>query len=140
VGDRRQPLRYFSAERYDWEEVPAGLVDWPATDKYNKERDSQRNETIKEMEKEDAADDLDAPAVATGIRLPNTGGVLLLMSSRAIRNWWSWCKTGESLTNTRVEISCVRRLTLWHCHPRRPLNCRASMRAYSRTSDDRKFF
>jgi len=71
-------LRYYSAERYGWEEVPVDLVDWPATDKYNQERDTQRAETIKEMAKEDAADDLEAPAVATGIRLPNTGGVVLL--------------------------------------------------------------
>ncbi len=71
-------LRYFSAERYAWEEVPADLVDWPATDKYNKERDSQRDATIKEVAKEDAADDRESPAVAAGLRLPNTGGVLLL--------------------------------------------------------------
>ncbi|SRR6266700_466199 len=75
-------LRYFSAERYVWEEVPADLVDWPATDKYNKDRDTERIETIKEVAKEDAADDLDSPTVAPGMRLPNTGGVLLLDTFR----------------------------------------------------------
>ena len=71
-------VRYYSAERYDWEEVPSGLVDWPATEKYNNERVGQRDETIKEIAKEDEADEREAPLVAPGLRLPNTGGVFLL--------------------------------------------------------------
>lgn len=75
TGDR---VRYYSAERYDWEELPAGLVDWPATEKYNNERVGQRDETIREIAKEDEADEREAPLVAPGLRLPNTGGVFLL--------------------------------------------------------------
>jgi hypothetical protein len=73
-GDR---VRYYSAERYDWEEIPRDMVDWAATDKYNAEREGQRVETIKEIAKADEADEREAPLVVPGLRLPNTGGVYL---------------------------------------------------------------
>src|SRR5689334_19255612 len=75
TGER---VRYYSAERYDWEEIPKDLVDWTATDKYNTERAGQRDETIKEIAKEDEADEREAPLVVPGLRLPNTGGVFML--------------------------------------------------------------
>jgi hypothetical protein len=73
-GDR---VRYYSAERYDWEELPKDLVDWPATDKYNNEREGRNDESLKEIAKADEADEREAPLVAPGLRLPVTGGVFL---------------------------------------------------------------
>src|SRR5579859_162149 len=70
-------VRYYSAERYDWEELPKDLVDWDATDKYNSERAGARDEDVKEIVKADEADEREAPLVAPGLRLPNTGGVFL---------------------------------------------------------------
>src|SRR5579884_2453349 len=71
-GDR---VRYYSAERFDWEELPRDLVDWPATDRYNKDREGSRDETLKEVAKQDEADERESPLVAPRLRLPNTGGV-----------------------------------------------------------------
>ena len=70
-------VRYYSAERYDWEELPKDMVDWAATGKYNSERAGSRDENIKEVAKADEADEREAPLVAPGLRLPNTGGVFL---------------------------------------------------------------
>jgi hypothetical protein len=75
-GDR---VRYYSAERYMWEELPDLLVDWPATQKYNTETikgetEADRAQAQADRELEEAA----SPRVAEGIRLPDYGGVYLL--------------------------------------------------------------
>jgi hypothetical protein len=79
-GDR---VRYLSAERSDWEELPKSLVDWPATEKYEKDRAAgivspEAAELDKEVEAERQADEARSPQVAPGLRLPDDGGVLLL--------------------------------------------------------------
>src|SRR5438105_12082891 len=78
-------VRYFSAERNEWEEVPNTLVDWDATDKYEKDRAAGKPapEAVvldKELEAERQADEAKSPHVAPGLRLPDEGGVLLLDS------------------------------------------------------------
>lgn len=71
-------VRYYSAERYSWEELPADLVDWPATEKYNKERETLRAEEVKEITKINEKEAEETPLVAPGLRLPDGGGVFLL--------------------------------------------------------------
>lgn len=74
-GDR---VRYYSAERYTWEELPKDLVDWPATEKYNKERASLRDEAVEKATKEVGAGEPEPPMAAPGLYLPDGGGVFLL--------------------------------------------------------------
>lgn len=67
-GDR---VRYYSAERYEWEELPRSLVDWDATEKFNTEQAKPVPATEEEI--------ADRPVYASpGVRLPDTGGVQLL--------------------------------------------------------------
>jgi len=80
VGDR---VRYLSAERYEWEEMPKSMVDWNATEKW--EADSKAGKlksSIPDVKPEPDDDvrtqDVLSPLVAPGLRLPETGGIFLL--------------------------------------------------------------
>jgi hypothetical protein len=78
-GDR---VRYFSSEREEWEELPNSLVDWNATEQY--EKDSTKQATSPEavqLDKEEENDrelaDTPLPQVAPGLRIPEDTGVFL---------------------------------------------------------------
>ena len=75
-------VRYFSSERHEWEEVPAELVDWPATRKFAEEATvethSRHTAAVEAENRERAEEEAKSPSVATGLRLPDTGGILLL--------------------------------------------------------------
>lgn len=73
-------VRYYSAERYAWEELPSELIDWPATEKYNKERDTLRTQEVLKAVSPTAADEPEPPMVAPGLYLPDGGGVFLMDS------------------------------------------------------------
>ncbi len=79
LGDR---VRYLSSERYEWEDVPASLVDWAATEKYAREGGHQASAGTRQVDAEEAAERKKeeelTPLVAPGLRLPATGGVILL--------------------------------------------------------------
>jgi hypothetical protein len=79
-GDR---VRFLSAERNEWEEIPESLVDWDATNQFEKDRaagkDSPKALALeKELEAERHEDELRSPHVAPGLRLPPEGGVYAL--------------------------------------------------------------
>src|ERR1700726_3859782 len=81
-GDR---VRYMSAERDEWEEIPESLVDWPATEKYEKDRAAgasvpESAKLDKELEQEREREETLLPQVAPGLRLPENSGVFLLDS------------------------------------------------------------
>ncbi|MCU1286915.1 MAG: hypothetical protein JWO13_3265 [Acidobacteriales bacterium] len=80
-GDR---VRYYSSERFMWEELPISLVDWPATKKYEADREAGRtaeqNELRLEAEADRKAEEAKSPTVAPGLRLPEQGGVFILDS------------------------------------------------------------
>jgi hypothetical protein len=80
-GDR---VRYLSAERNEWEEVPDAMVDWAATTKYEKDRAAgisgparvvlEDKETLEERKVEEAR----SPQVAPRLRIPTDGDIFLL--------------------------------------------------------------
>jgi hypothetical protein len=79
-GDR---VRYLSAERGEWEELPKSMVDWPATEKYEKDRAAgastpEAAALDKELEAERESQEALSPHVAPGLQLPEEGGVFLL--------------------------------------------------------------
>jgi hypothetical protein len=106
-GDR---VRYLSAERDEWEELPNSLVDWAATDKFEKDRAAgvpapEAVELDKEVEAERRAEEAKTPEVAPGLHLPEDGGVFLFDTFQTqpqlvllLQN------TGEVSRNTRTSI------------------------------------
>ena len=86
VGDR---VRYLSQERGDWEELPAALVDWDATRKWEKEHaDLVAEDTSPAMQEAEQLDREESqerneqnarmPQVAEGLELPDEDGVFIL--------------------------------------------------------------
>lgn len=76
-------VHYFSAERNEWEDVPNSMVDWNATDQYEKDRAAGKMSPEaaaldKEIEAERQEEELKSPQVAPGLRLPPEGGVYAL--------------------------------------------------------------
>jgi hypothetical protein len=77
-GDR---VHYLSSERYEWEDIPASLIDWDATNKYNEALTAGKfrpkiTETPEEKEAREK-EEANSPEIAPGVNLPGTGGVFL---------------------------------------------------------------
>lgn len=75
-------VRYFSSEREEWEELPNSLVDWKATEQYEKDSaklaaSPEAAALDKEAENDREAEDTPLPQVAPGLRIPEDEGVFL---------------------------------------------------------------
>jgi hypothetical protein len=87
IGDR---VRYLSAERGEWEELPASLVDWEATAKAETEAKEQAKEMVdalhrRETENAQVPMDVDASLeVMPGLFLPDGEG-LYVMEGNSVR-------------------------------------------------------
>ncbi len=86
-------VRYLSAERGTWEELPKDLVDWPATERYAREHvpgtsggSAPANAAAAEIDKEEqqarAEEAARMPEVAKGLQLPDLDGVFALDTYR----------------------------------------------------------
>jgi len=78
-------VRYFSAERGDWEEIPAAMVDWDATAKADAESKKEADELANKVHKHEEATraemvmDIDASLqVAPGVFLPPGEGMFVI--------------------------------------------------------------
>ena len=104
AGER---VRYLSAERYEWEEVPSSLVDWEATAKYEQARQAGElpNENLRIVAEEEAAErrarEARSPKVAPGVRLPDAGGVFLLDSFQGTPELLELSQNGGEINQQR---------------------------------------
>jgi len=102
-GDR---VRYLSAERDEWEEVPNSLIDWAATEKFEKDRAAgvptpEAIELDKELAEERAAEQAKTPLVAPGLHLPEDGSMMLLETYQGQPQLVELQQTGGELNRNR---------------------------------------
>jgi hypothetical protein len=105
-GDR---VRYYSSERNAWEEMPASLVDWTATEQFAGQASRESSERVhQELERagvERMDEEAHAPLVAPGIRLPSTDDVYLLDVFQNVPELSSLVQNGADLNkNTGKNI------------------------------------
>jgi len=106
-GDR---VRYFSAERGEWEEVPNSLIDWDATEKYEQGRlqgapSPEAVKLDKEFEAEQKAEEARSPQVGPGLHLPSDGGIYLLDTYQSQAQLNELQQSGGELNrNTKANI------------------------------------
>jgi hypothetical protein len=79
-------VRFYSLDRNAWEEVPADLVDWKATEEVNQREKEQNIEKAREIIREQAAEIKagQGPEVAPGLNLPEDWGAYALVSGKVV--------------------------------------------------------
>ena len=97
-------VRYLSAERGDWEEIPAAMVDWEATERAAKAEQDEEDALAKKIRTQEQAQkieafmDVDASLqVAPGVFLPPGDGMFLIdgKSVRPLEQVGSQIKTDK---------------------------------------------
>lgn len=86
VGDR---VRYYSIEREEWEEVPAALVDWKATEATNRTEETEALGRAQQAGKEYGESKADphqflGPEIAPGVFIPDEDGVYTLKAGKVV--------------------------------------------------------
>jgi hypothetical protein len=101
-GDR---VRFLSAERREWEEMPISLIDWPASEKYARDAGAEKSARLHELSEETARERAESeaasPTVAPGLRLPDTGGVFLLDTYQDARELTPVHQNGADINSNR---------------------------------------
>lgn len=102
-------VRYYSAERDDWEEVPNSLVDWDATNKYEQDRASgdaaKSFQLHKELTEERQTDEAQSPTVAPGLRLEDPHAAYMLETFKDQPQLVQMQNTGATVeTNVKKSI------------------------------------
>ena len=85
VGDR---VRYYSIERDEWEEVPASLVDWKATEATNRNEETEALGRAQQAGKEYSESQADphqflGPEIVPGVFIPDEDGIYILKAGKA---------------------------------------------------------
>ena len=98
-------VRYLSAERNEWEEVPKAMVDWAATAKYEKDRAAGKPapEAValdKELEAERQPDEARSPHVAPACVCPTTAASSCSILSRLSLSWSNCNRAAASSRRT----------------------------------------
>jgi len=93
MGDR---VRYYSVERSEWEEIPAALVDFGATERAQEEERATQRQQLEEareisIERFERAEGMGLE-IAPGIRLPQEEGIFAFDGLRVIRMIESSCE------------------------------------------------
>ena len=136
-GDR---VRYKSAERNEWEELPSALVDWPATEKYEKDRATSPIPEAAALDKEtDAEHEAELPTFLKS--RPACASRMIPASScsitfKASRNW-SNCSRAEGDINRNTKANILRGT---HSCGRRQANRRTRGRPRHRARPRRRAF
>jgi hypothetical protein len=102
-GDR---VRYLSAERYEWEEIPSSLIDWDATKKYESNLAAGKLrvhvETPEEREEREQ-EEANSPEIAPGLRLPGSGGIFLFETYKGTPEAAEILQNGSEVNQNRKQ-------------------------------------